>query len=78
MRELALTEWLSSQETKALLSYLRRRTKTVTAAFLAGAPVDQVSQGRAAAFNEICALLELPSQLAFQKLRDTVQNTETP
>lgn len=62
MREIALTEWLVSPETQALVSYLRRRKAGVLGTFLAGTPVDPVAQGRAAAYNELETLLTSPPE----------------
>lgn len=57
MQEVALTEWLNSRGTQLLLVALRQRRAPTMAAFLAGQPVDLVTQGRAAALHELETLL---------------------
>jgi hypothetical protein len=57
MSQLVLTEWLNSRETAALVAFLRRRRGAAVQTFLAGQPVDLVTQGRAAALHEIETLL---------------------
>jgi len=57
MSEADLTEWLSSPGTRALRVLLLRKRSEAVNLFLAGQPVDPVTQGRAAAYNDIEALL---------------------
>ena len=61
MQEQALTEWLVSPETQALVRYLRRRKMPAVDSFLAGQAVEPVTQGRAAAFYEVERLLSKPA-----------------
>lgn len=70
MQVASLTEWLNSPETRVLLTHLRHRKAAVEAAFLAGQPVTQVTQGRAAAYHDIVALLTSPPD----KVRDFFEN----
>ena len=58
MSALALTEWLNSPETRALVTYLKFRQAAQVAAFLKGQPVELITQGQAAGYNEIERLLK--------------------
>jgi hypothetical protein len=62
MREQALTEWLNSQETQALIHYLRRRRAPIVNQFLAGMQITQMSQGRAQALYELETLFARPAE----------------
>lgn len=56
-----LTEWRSNPGTARLVNYLRQRRAHTVRTFLAGQPVDQVDQGRAAALHELEILLTSPA-----------------
>lgn len=60
MPALTLTEWRNSPEMAALLACLRRRKLAAVQTFLAGSPVDPVTQGRTAALHDIEELLTKP------------------
>lgn len=60
MQEQALTDWLNSPGTRVLVHCLRLRKAAALQMFLAGEPVTQVDQGRAAALHEIEELLTAP------------------
>lgn len=60
MQEVALTEWLNSPGTKALLAYLHRRQVATLQLFLVGETVHPVRQGRVAALHELERLLTSP------------------
>ena len=66
MRIPALTEWINSPETRALVAYLRNRQAPTVHRFRLGQPVDPLAQGRAAALYEIERLLSMPSDEARQ------------
>jgi hypothetical protein len=70
MPELALTEWLTSKETRVLRAYLRQRQAAPLRQFLTGQAVEPLDQGRAAAFNEIDGLLARPAD-EVQKIFET-------
>ena len=57
MQALRLTEWLNSPETRLLLVLVRQRKAKLVQGFLTGNPVDQLTQGRAAAFHDLEVLL---------------------
>lgn len=63
MQEVALTEWLTSPETRALVLYLRQRQAAAVEKFLAAQPVEPLSQGKAAGLHEIEKLLLSPSDI---------------
>lgn len=69
MQVTALTEWLASPETRALVKLLERRRAAVVGPFLAGTEVSLIAQGRAMAFNEIANLLNLSDH----KVRDILE-----
>lgn len=52
-----LETWLNSPETKLLVAYLHHRRAEPLRAFLAGATVEPILQGKAAAFHELETLL---------------------
>jgi len=58
---MTLLEWLNSRETQLLQAALRNRKMETLRLFLAGQPVDPVTQGRAAAYNDIETLLGQPA-----------------
>lgn len=61
MQVAALTEWLNSPETRALVALLRVQRGAVMQTFLQGQPVDPVRQGRAAALHDLMAALAMPA-----------------
>ena len=73
MSEMALTEWLRSNQTRAVLAYLQGRQAVTLRAFLAGHPVDPVKQGQAAAFHEIEQLLSAPVDTVREELEKAVK-----
>ena len=62
MRTASLAEWLSSPETRALVTYLKFRQAERMVEFLKGLPVAPADQGRVAGFNEVERLLEQPPE----------------
>ena len=70
MQEAPLTEWVNSPETRLLVGHLRNRRAAAVRAFLAGHPVDSLTQAKAAAFHELDALLTGP----VDKLREVLEN----
>lgn len=77
MREADLTRWLASPETKVLLAYLHQRRAETVRTFLAGAPVDPVMQGRAAALFELEGLLSSPAEQVKQQLENVLREHKT-
>jgi len=69
MQEAALTEWINSPETQHLVALLRRRRASAVQTFLAGQPVDPVTQGRAAELHELEKLLASP----VEKIREVFE-----
>lgn len=72
-RNLDLPEWLEHPATRALLQLCRHHKAGPQAMFLAGAPVDPVMQGRAAAFHLLAGLLTGPQE-ALQAVLDEAIN----
>ena len=62
MQTASLAEWLNSQETKALVVYLKFRQAGPLADFLQGREVDPKVQGAAAGFNNVERLLQQPPE----------------
>ena len=58
---MTLLEWLNSRETQMLRAVLRSRSRKTLHQFLAGQPVDPVTQGRAAGYHDIEELLGQPA-----------------
>ena len=58
---MTLLEWLNSRETQLLRAALRQRKTEALRLFLAGQPVDPVTQGRAAGYHNIEELLAKPA-----------------
>ena len=54
---MTLLEWLNSRETQMLRMALRNRKAEALRQFLAGQPVDPMTQGRAAGYHDIEELL---------------------
>lgn len=62
MQTADLAGWLELAETKALLAFLRHRRAGPLQTFLAGNPMDPITQGRAAALHELARLLQGPPE----------------
>lgn len=62
MQTASLAEWLSSPETKALVTYLRFRRAPGLGAFLLGQSITPEVQARAAGADEIIRLLDQPPE----------------
>jgi hypothetical protein len=73
MQTASLTEWLNSQETKALITYLKFRQAAVVTDFLRGQGVNQTIQGKAAGFNEVERLLREPPEKIIAALENAVK-----
>lgn len=62
MRTADLTQWVSSPETQALLTYLRFRQRPAISMLLSGVPVPPEVQAKAVGANEIERLLAQPME----------------
>lgn len=78
MREADWTEWLNNPATKALQVFLRQRRAPTVQSFLAGAPVQPVDQGRAAASYELETLLTSPANEVKQILENALREPKNP
>ena len=74
---MTLLEWLNSRETQLLRAVLRQRKTEALRLFLAGQPVDPVTQGRAAGYHDIEVLLGQPADEVKKILEEASKEQKT-